>query len=70
MQDYDEAIIWLRKAANAGFSEAHYNLDRAYEEGDGVTVNHEIANTWFKKSAAQGYKLAKVKLNKHQRRIN
>ncbi len=58
-QNHQEAVKWLRKAAEQGHPEAQYNLGIAYSKGIGVTQNYQEAEKWFQKAAEQGYVWAK-----------
>ena len=52
---YDEAIAQWRPAADAGSPEAQFNLGQAYKLGRGVQMNMKEAETWYRKSAVQGF---------------
>ena len=52
----------LIKQAKLGDSSAQYKLGRAFENGDGVEKDIDIAISWYKKSAANGNQSAKSKL--------
>jgi len=54
--DYVQAMSWYKKAANRGNALAQYNIGMLYENGHGVSQNHETALVWIKKAAANGYK--------------
>jgi TPR repeat protein len=55
----DEGIDWIKKAAEQGIWTGMYNLALAYERGEGVPKNRELALQWFKKAANQGFIAAK-----------
>lgn len=50
------------KLANAGKYKAQFKLALMYEGGRGVAVDINKAKAWYKKSAAQGYKPAKHRI--------
>ncbi len=55
--DEEAAIYWIRKAAEAGNSDAQYNLGRMYFQEDrftAVDVDYTEAKRWFQRSADQG----------------
>lgn len=56
--DYTEALFWLRKASEAGDSDAQVDLGRMYEKGDGVPQSYADAATWYGMAAEQGDKYA------------
>lgn len=58
--DYAEAMVWLRKAAEAGLVQAQTDLGGIYLEGgkEGIRANGREAYQWFSQAAAQGSKEA------------
>ena len=52
------AVYYYKQAAEKGNMYAQYNLANFYWVGSGVEENKDIAITWFRRSAAQGYKPA------------
>ena len=54
-KDDEEAIVWLRKAAEQGNIEGQFNLGIAYYHGLGVKKDITEAVKWFGKAAKQGY---------------
>ena len=65
-QDYDEAIMWYRKAAAQGDSCGQFNLGWCYENGTGVAQNYEKAINWYRQAAEQGNTDAQDKLKQLQ----
>ncbi len=59
---YKEAYPYLKKAAEAGHSDAQMHLGKMYYNGWGVTHNHETGRMWHEKAAAQGNEESKRKL--------
>ena len=57
-QDYQEAVKWLRMAAEQGVVGAQFVLGRMYYYGEGVTENDAEAMSWYRKAAEQGYAAA------------
>ena len=53
-QQYIEAVIWYRKAADLGHEKAQFALARCYDYGNGVEKNPNEAVNWFLKAAEQG----------------
>lgn len=61
-QDWTQAAIWYRKAAEEGDSRGAYQLGLLFEEGKGVPQNWEQAAEWYRKAAEQGYANAEYRL--------
>jgi hypothetical protein len=53
-QDYAQAAVWWRKAAEQGVAEAQYNLGLLYNKGRGVPQDYAQAAAWYRKAAEQG----------------
>jgi hypothetical protein len=53
-QDYAQALLWFRKAAEEGNAAAQNNLGKMYFQGLGVRQDIVQAEILFKKAAAQG----------------
>ena len=68
-QDYKEAIVWYRKAAEHEQANAQYYLGLCYEKGQGVTKNETEAIEWYRKAAEQGHAIAQYSLGNFYRRI-
>ena len=56
-----EAVAWLRKAAEHGDPKAQNILGASYDKGQGVTKNYLEAVKWYRKAAEQG--LAEAQYN-------
>jgi TPR repeat protein len=54
LQDYSEAMIWLKLAAEQGDSYAQSRIGSMYFRGEGVTMDYANASYWFKLAAEQG----------------
>ena len=52
-QDYAEAVIWYRLAAEQGLAPAQRNLGVAYYKGEGVSQDYAEAVKWFRLAAEQ-----------------
>jgi TPR repeat protein len=52
--DDEDALKWLRKAAEQGHAKAQRELGRWYASGRGVRASFEEAEKWFRRAAAQG----------------
>jgi TPR repeat protein len=57
-QDYAQAALWFRKAAEQGNAEAQFILGDLYYEGKGVPQDYTQAALWYRKAAEQGDTLA------------
>ena len=57
----------LLRLAHGGNARAQHAVAMIYNNGRGVEVNHELANTWYRKSAEAGFVLAQASLawNQH-----
>jgi len=53
-KNYDEALQWYRKAADAGIADAQFGLGLMYDLGQGVPSDHAKALIWYGKAAVQG----------------
>jgi TPR repeat protein len=51
-QDYSQAVLWYRKAAEQGSAFAQYNLGVMCHEGQGVTQDYVEAHKWLNIAAA------------------
>jgi len=54
-QNYTEALLWFRKAADQGNAKAQYGIGYMYHNGKGVPQNNAEALRWNLLSAKQGY---------------
>jgi TPR repeat protein len=61
-QDYAEASVWYRKAADQDYAAAQYNLCNLYHSGHGVPQDDTQAAVWCRKAADQGYAGAQFNL--------
>lgn len=62
LKNYPAAKIYFQRAANQGNFYAQYHLGIINEHGLDGAVNLPDSISWYKKSAQQGYQLAKEKL--------
>jgi TPR repeat protein len=60
VQDFAEAIKWLRKAADKGSPVAQYNLADLYQQGKGVKRDFEEACFWLALSEQQEFAPARA----------
>ena len=65
-QDFKQAFVWFRKAAEQGNADAQAYLGMMYAYGQGVAQDDAEAVRWYRLAAAQGYALAQDEL----RRLN
>ena len=61
-ENYEEAVLWYRKAAEQGVSEAQNNLGVMYKDGQGVKQDFKEAARWFLLAALQDNTLAQLNL--------
>ena len=50
-----QAVLWYRKAAGQGVSNAQWALAQCYRRGDGTPVNYDQAMYWYAEAASKGY---------------
>lgn len=61
-RDPISAVVWWRKAANAGSAEGAYNVGVSYAQGEGVQKDQEEAVRWYRQAASRGMALAAARL--------
>jgi uncharacterized protein len=54
-KDMDQAVKWIRMAAEKGDATAEYELGIYYLRGLGVDKDPSVAARWFQRSAEQGH---------------
>ena len=65
-EQYTQAMLWYRKAANAGNATAQFAIGNMYELGDcGLTQDMNQALYWYRKSAEQGFASAQYSMAVH-----
>jgi hypothetical protein len=64
-QDFNLAMKWYGKSAQAGNPMAMYKVGMLYEDGAGVAPDDDEARRWFRRSAGGGLELAKKWLAEH-----
>jgi TPR repeat protein len=67
-KNYELALQWYRKAADAGNATAIYNLGLMYELGQGVRKDSGAAVVWYRKAAEAGNEDAKKRLQQLEKR--
>lgn len=50
-QNYQKALEWYTRSAEAGLSKAEYSIGLLYEQGRGVAENYTMAAAWYQKAA-------------------
>lgn len=60
----DKAFYWYKKSADGGNQFAQGNLALMYAQGRGTEKDLAAANSWWTKSAEQGYEEAIAFMNK------
>lgn len=53
-KDYDQAVIWYKRAAMNGSPEAKFSIGVLYEQGLGVPADFAMAFKWYKSAAEDG----------------
>jgi len=53
-RDYQQAVLWLRKAADAGNADAAKGIGDMYFYGQGFPKDYQESLTWFRKAADMG----------------
>jgi TPR repeat protein len=66
-KDYQQAVSWLRKAADQGDADAQNGMGLTYRDGLGVPQDYAQAMNWFRKAADQGYADAQNNIGKMYR---
>jgi TPR repeat protein len=61
-ENFIQAAVWYRIAADQGYAPAQANLGVLYSNGTGVPQDFPQAAAWLLKSADQGYALAQANL--------
>jgi uncharacterized protein len=61
-QDYEQGVMWFRKAAEQGHAEAQFLLGGAYLLGRGVVQDYAQTMAWWRKAAEQGFAAAQFNL--------
>ena len=54
-EDYTNAIIWFRKAAEQGHTASQNAMGFSYRDGEGVKQDFVKAMMWFRRAAEQGH---------------
>lgn len=57
-----EAVQWLRKAADAGMTQAQYTYGKMFDDGYVLTKSIKDANLWYERAARQGHIQAEAAL--------
>lgn len=63
-KDFNQALMWFRKAADQGYARAEDDLGLMYGNGEGVAKDFAEAVKWCRKAADQGYAPAQVRIGK------
>ena len=61
-ENYEDAALWYKKAAEQGLAEAQNNLGVMYKDGQGVKQDFKEAARWFRLAAQQDNTLAQLNL--------
>jgi TPR repeat protein len=59
---HGDAVMWYRKAAEQGYPAAQNSLGYAYEWGQGLEINLQLAVEWYRQAAEQDYAQAQNNL--------
>ena len=65
-KDTKKGVVYLKKSADSGNSNAQYCMSFCYENGTGVAPNKELSEKYLKMSADSGNKLALKKIKNMQ----
>jgi hypothetical protein len=52
---YEEAVDWFRKSAEAGYDDGQYIYGLLYERGQVIEQDYRVATEWYRKAANQGH---------------
>ena len=66
-QDYSQAALWYRRAAQQGNVDAQYSLGNMFLMGEGITQDDRQAAHWYALAAEQGHDSAKHNLENLQK---
>jgi TPR repeat protein len=61
-EDQNNALLWLQRAATAGWRDAQFALGQRYDRGEGVVADEAEAVTWYRAAARQGHAAALERL--------
>lgn len=61
-QNQDQAITWIKNAADQGLAAAEHNLAWRYANGNGVAMDKSQAISWYRKAAEQGFAKSQINL--------
>jgi TPR repeat protein/predicted secreted protein len=61
-QDYSQAALWYRRAAQQGNADAQYSLGNMFLMGEGLTQDDNQAKHWYTLAAEQGHSSSKNNL--------
>lgn len=62
--DREQALFWLRRAAEGGYADAQFELAEHHMRGDGVPLDEAEAVSWYRAAARQGHHLARQQLDR------
>ena len=68
-EDYSQAVLWYKKAAEQGDTKAQVNLATMYNAGEGVPENYILAYKWSNLAAARGSEQARDLKNDLRKRM-
>jgi hypothetical protein len=66
-QDYTQAFLWYRRAAQQGNMNAQYKLGNIYLMGEGIEQDDVQAAQWYERAAEQGHEAARHNYENLQR---
>lgn len=61
-QNYNEAVLWYKRAAIKGDTVAKYNLGVVFEQGLGVSIDYNRAAKWYLSAAKDGHPMAQYNI--------
>ncbi|MBI2801637.1 MAG: SEL1-like repeat protein [Gammaproteobacteria bacterium] len=62
--DREQALFWLRRAAEGGYADAQFELAEHQMRGDGVPLDEAEAVSWYRAAARQGHRVARQQLDR------
>ena len=63
-KDYQQAVLWFRKAAKGNNADALFNLGTIYEKGLGVHQDYDQASRWYLQARDQGHSKADSRIDR------
>ena len=68
-KNLEQAVTWMRKAAEQGYAKAQHQLGVYYRDGIGIPVDPVIAYAWFSAAVNHGFDKAEANLKDIEKNI-